>query len=592
MNKNLLLLSLVAPVAIAPMSKAHATEAEDAALANAKRAAEAKTQEAKTLREKADAKKAELDAKITDGQKNWKEKKSGYKNKAKTIEADRVKLDGEWKNLDTQAKTAESSATTASAAVTAAEAAIVERKSADEKKAKDAADAVAKAQAEIDAEEKTPVKVSSSDLEDADVKIKLNSGSIQLEGKLPKACADRLMIGNVKKSEDVKDIKNAKITQEKELADYTRVYELEVQFNTSKSFPSLEDCLKTQKGISPASLSAEAHSKKIKKGADLAVIKFVDEDDSSAIESDRLKELKSKLANFNCENCSQDLDSVKSTLSSSKEDVLKSAREALMDKALLELSDKIKSMDFNKLEETRKKLVELNALAEKSEQTQMIADLLHNLTIRGFEIAKSAKDQSNVRKADRAIKFAEDTYASISKLSGLSADLKEEYAARAESLKPGSFERISMLGDISPDHPEFIAKLQDSQKVQNKLLGEWMTFCSPQARALAGTFTLCANAEKTMRDNMVEFNKLQSTYSASHPQDYSFIAQGPQASAPMNGMLPSTNMMQPALNGYTVNTNQYQYLAGKPLTSGYSDFVNPYVSQGVLPQSNPGIMLR
>jgi hypothetical protein len=134
-----------------------------------------------------------------------------------------------------------------------------------------------------------------------------------------------------------------------------------------------------------------------------------------------------------------------------------------------------------------------------------------------------------------------------------------------------------------------------------------MTFCSPQARAYAHTFTLCAKAEADMRDNMVEFNKLQSTYSVSHPQDYSFIAQGPQAAAPVNGMLPTANMMQPSMNGYSMNTNQYQYLAAKPLTSGYSDFVNPYVNQGLIaqnnnfgsfnqqgmmPQTTPGIMLR
>ena len=569
------MLSLLAPVAIAPISRAYA---------------EQEVKSAADLQKEAETKKSTVDSKFAEATKKWAEwkkargsKKTKLKTEAETLDKDHRALKSQWESLVTQTKTTEETEKLAATAKAQAEKLAQEKQAELQKKL----DEEKKAQDAVDAEEKTPVKVSSSDLEDAEVSVKLTSGSIKLDGKLPKACADRLMLGNVKKSENVKDLKGSKITQEKELADYTRVYELEVQFNTSKSFPSLEDCLKTQKGNGVIELTSDAHSKKIKKDASLAVIKFIDEDESTAIESDALKSLKSKLANFNCENCSQDLDSVKATLSSTKNDsILKTAREALMDKALLEIGEKIKTMDMNALEVTRKKLVGLNDVAEKSEQSQLIAELLHNLTVRGFEVAKSSKDASNVKKADRAMKFAQETYASITKLSGLSADLKEEYAARAEGFKPGSFERVSLLGDISPDHPEFLEKLADSQRAQNKLLGEWMTYCSPQARAYAGTFTLCARAESEYRAGMVGFNQLQNVYSSTHAQDYSFLAQGAGANANTYGSNPTANLMQNGANGMPMMMNQQQNPAVKPLTSAYSDFVNPYIYQGVIAQNN------
>jgi hypothetical protein len=44
--------------------------------------------------------------------------------------------------------------------------------------------------------------------------------------------------------------------------------------------------------------------------------------------------------------------------------------------------------------------------------------------------------------------------------------------------------------------------------------------------------------------------------------------------------------MQNGANGMPMMMNQQQNPAVKPLTSAYSDFVNPYIYQGVIAQNN------
>ena len=513
MNKNLLLLSLVAPVAIAPISKAYAENAETS----------------KEVKVKLEAKKAEQTENKSKIDVIIKKVKTARGSNKKKLQKEAKALDEKRLQLDKDVKSLEESFT---------------------KLEKDEAAAVKAEKDRLEAienEPKTAKKLSSTDLEDAGVSIKLTSGRVQLEGSLPRACADRLLISKVNKSESVKDLNRSRIVDEKDLKAYSKVYELEVSFNSSDSYPSLADCLKTKKGLDTTS---SLNSKSISYASgDLASVSF---DGKVVDESESLKKIRSGLQNFNCESCNEDLASVNSTLSTSaKDDLLKSARENLLEKTLAGMDEKIsKANTFEDLVELRDQLVELEKHKTKRSQSSRIAELLEVLVKKHEEIAinesKSAKSQWQRDAAtSRHFSFSSETLDKASKLD-LVPEHQDAFKNAAADLNTNSPVRRELLGQLNPYGKEFENAVMSSQKDQNVLMNSMWKWCAQPT--VQHTFTLCGNAQQQYRANAEEFNKLQMIYAQAHPMEPSMFGSQPQMMMP--GQFPQAQALSAPMMQY------------------------------------------
>ncbi len=422
------------------------------------------------------------------------------------------------------------------------------------------------------------IKASSSDLKSAGVEIELNSGKIRFKGMIPEFCAEKLSLANVASHDDVKELKNAKISKESDLDAYTKAYKIEVHFAKTPTYKSLKECVDKLKGLPTTALESslkESHFRDLSlEDKDLATIRFNDDKDKFVIKSSELKKRISDLEKVNCESCS-----LTSILDETKDnEFLNYARENLFNKSLDGMKDKISKMDsLAQLTETRDQLVEMNKYVTKTAQRDEIIDLMSTLADRNFDVAKSGR--RTAREATHHVDFSKETFESIASLEGINVSDKEVFKEKAGMLESHSKDRIQFLSSIDGDHPELRREIERSQMEQQSILAQFQRSCSGQNAQ--HNFTQCGELQNAFKSNMDMFNLLQNNYAQAHNENWNSIFSrwdnkgiSYNPSMKQTVMFPSSGIQpvsSPLSTGFATNS--------APMNLGYSDFAQPGMSQ-------------
>lgn len=368
--------------------------------------------------------------------------------------------------------------------------------------------------------------VTSLDLKEAKLGLDLGIENLSLTGVAPKACADRLSLSDIKRSDSSKspeELKDVVLEKSDSLKDYSTTIQAQVTYSGDDQNPTLRDCIANNKTSAEiVDLAKDSRfSRVVSLYPELAIAGLIGE--PMDLKSPEFLKMEKQIAKLDCKDCNSDWSKISAHLKEARgfdSPLLASMMNKLFESALVEMDTKItEASSLSALEKLRLQLIEMDEYATSDEQKGLHLALFGKIIERNNQLAATGFKTATM--ATKHVDFARDTYSKMASLKALPEDQRSELKDRAAELAPGKEERLQLLSTIDGDHPEVKKYLKDANRQQQNLQSQMRYTCS--GRMNQYKFTQCGELQNRYQENQKHMGDLQSRFTLADNQNWEGI---------------------------------------------------------------------
>jgi hypothetical protein len=310
------------------------------------------------------------------------------------------------------------------------------------------------------------VTLSASDLEKAGISLQFSGTQIQLQGTIPAACADNLVMDSVRHAASGDSEDSDGFANKDDLNNHTSEVGVRVSFKGSDSAGAFADCLTAERNSTTKDLTSLAKlNKAMIDPNEYARAGMMDDSGKITItdkspQSDAYKKVSKVIEFKDCDSCKISIKKIQKAMGELDDQpaVASPLRIALIDKGLEDTGKQLESADsLRKLKAIRDDLVSY---------AKWVGGLKSNSDDRDSLLGKISQHFSDLQKVTGELAYKDPTHAGkyadmISETAGIIAsqhyldkDIRDQQKEVQAAYKKGGSMRLTFVSQISPDNSE------------------------------------------------------------------------------------------------------------------------------------------